>query len=359
MSNNVAAANLESELSTQKLRIERLEKQIESFEKRDDEGRGWPDRLTINGLFEVEFASTNGFNGDAESGIALATVGIGMHADINDWVNASLLFLHEGDAEDSIVVDEGFISFENDNSPYYLKAGSMYVPFGVYETNLVSDPLTLGIGEISESAVQVGINEESYYGALYLFNGSTQDGGDDLIEHFGVNIGMVWASEHTNLDVGLDYISSIGDTNEVQDALDVAATLETLVKYIPGVAVHANYSTGSINVITEYVSATDEFDAAEVAIAGVGAKPSAWSAELAYSFDLNEKEAVVAMAFQGSDDAVDLGLSNSRQLVSLTVALLDNVSLAVEFAMDDDYSIADGGTGDDSNSVAALLAVEF
>jgi len=34
-----------------------------------------------------------------------------------------------------------------------LTAGQLYVPFGAFETGLISDPLTLEIGETRESTV--------------------------------------------------------------------------------------------------------------------------------------------------------------------------------------------------------------
>ena len=51
-----------------------------------------------------------------------------------------------------------------------------------------------------------------------------------------------------------------------------------------------------------------------------------------------------------------------RQEVSdygLSVAVLDNTSLAFELARDEDYSLADGGTGKSANTLTAQLAVEF
>ncbi len=68
--------------------------------------------------------------------------------------------------------------------------GRFTVPFGSYETNMISDPLTLEIGETGEDALMVGFEAAGFYGSFYVFNGDTNEGGgDENIEHFGATVG--------------------------------------------------------------------------------------------------------------------------------------------------------------------------
>jgi hypothetical protein len=57
----------------------------------------------------------------------------------------------------------------------------MYVPFGNFESQIISDPLTLEIGEAGEDALQVGVEVEGFYDSIYTFNGDVTEGGDDKI----------------------------------------------------------------------------------------------------------------------------------------------------------------------------------
>lgn len=146
-------------LSNQKLhmRIEQLEKKMG-----EEDGRlpdKWSERIELSGLIEVEagYVSIDPKEGDSsdESDIAVATVELGVDAEITKHVLGHVLFLYE-DGED-ISVDEATITLSGEDViPAYLTAGEMYVPFGNFESHMISDPLTLEIAETREAAIQVG-----------------------------------------------------------------------------------------------------------------------------------------------------------------------------------------------------------
>ncbi|MEE2731759.1 MAG: hypothetical protein VYA55_13150 [Pseudomonadota bacterium] len=54
-----------------------------------------------------------------------------------------------------------------------------------------------------------------------------------------------------------------------------------------------------------------------------------------------------------------LGLPESRLSLGGSTSVYENVSLAVEFWHDEDYSENDGGTGEKSNNVVVQLAADF
>ncbi len=108
------------------------------------------DEVTVSGAVEVELGFGDDFAGKSQSDIALATVVLGVDAKINDRVTGHVALLHEDDGTEPMEVDEGIISIDLENG-WYFNGGRMYVPFGVYESNLVSDPLTLEIGETREA----------------------------------------------------------------------------------------------------------------------------------------------------------------------------------------------------------------
>jgi hypothetical protein len=110
------------------------------------------ERVTLSGVVEVEAASSEDFAGADTSDITLATVELGLDAEITEWVNAHLLLLWEEDDTEPMDLDEGTITLGNlEKFPLYLTAGKMYVPFGAFESNMISDPLPLELGENRES----------------------------------------------------------------------------------------------------------------------------------------------------------------------------------------------------------------
>jgi len=94
-----------------------------------------------------------------ESDITLATVEVAIDAKIHQFVQGHVLFLWEEDKTEGIkdFIDEGTITISNPyKSPYYLTAGKLSLPFGSFKTVFITDPMTLELGKINETVVQIG-----------------------------------------------------------------------------------------------------------------------------------------------------------------------------------------------------------
>jgi hypothetical protein len=233
----------------------------------------------------------------------------------------------------------------------------MYVPFGNFESHMISDPLTLEVGETNESAVQVGVDASGFYASLYAFNGDInehQDGHDDQIEGFGGNVGYAFENDSMGIDVGIDYISNIGDSDLVSEFVP-----EEIQDYVPGYALHAILNIGPVGLIGEYVGAADDFEAAELSFGTGGAQPTAWNLEAGFTFELGGKESTVALGYQRTDEALALELPEARVIGSFGIEVYDHTTLSIEWAHDEDYDESDGGTGKDADVGTAQLAVEF
>lgn len=317
------------------------------------------DNVTVGGLIEVETSFGEDYDKNKSSGIALATVEIGVDAQINKDVTGHILLLHEDGDPDTWEVDEGTITINMAEN--YFTGGRMYVPFGAYETNLVSDPLTLELGETREAAIQFGFDSRGFYGSLYVFNGDsieteTSTTGDDNIEHFGANLGYAFESDSMSIDMGIGYISSVADTNGLQDAVDFSTN--TIEKYVDGTAYHIVYKPGSFTFIGEYIAA-DQFQTGELDFNGVGAAPKAYNVEAAFTQKLAHSEITYALGYQGTEEAVALELPESKILAGISFNPSEGTSLGAEYAVDEDYTVEDGGTGESAYTFAVLLAVEF
>ncbi len=314
--------------------------------------------VTIGGLLEVEASQTSDFITEEDSSdIALATVELGLDASVNEWVSAHVLLLYEDDqGNDDVQLDEGSITLGNDEkSPFYLTVGRQYVPFGNFNSNLVSDPLTLELAETREDALLGGIEQGGFHASAYIFNGDADKAGDDndRIDDFGLSVGYTMEMEGASLDIGAGYINNLADSDALQEG---RATVEG---HTAGIALHAVFSTGPFSLIGEYVGASNSFDEADLAFDGSGAKPSALNLELGYDFTLAGKAATVAVAHQRTDEAAGLGLPESRNMVGLSLAVMENTGLGFEYYSADDYATSDGGSGNSGNGLTLQLAVEF
>ena len=318
------------------------------------------ERVTLSGVVEVEAASAEDFDGNDTSDITLATVALGLDAEITEWVNAHILLLYEEDDTEPMDLDEGTITLGNlEKFPLYLNAGKMYVPFGSFESNMISDPLTLELGETRESAALVGFEASSFYGSVYAFNSDINEtGDDDTIASFGANAGYGYENDNMSLDIGADWINNIAAADIFKGHFGDAGITE-VQDYPSGLTAHLTLGYGPFLLIGEYLGALDAFQVDELRFNDTGAEPSAWNIEAAYTREIKGKETTFAVGYQKTDEALALGFPEERILASIGVEIWKYTSLALEYLHDEDYSLADGGTGNDANAATLQLAVVF
>lgn len=359
---------LESRVQDQDQVIRDKEQQISALQRRDVSASagGWWQHVEMAGLIEVEAMTADNadindddVNGDV-SDINVATVELGLGARINDWTRADLVLLwEEEDGSDSnLTVDTALVTIGNAAAgPFYFTAGrTAAVPFGRYETHMVSDPLTLEIGETSETIVLAGFDQGSFYGSAYLFNGDTDAVDDDnIIDNGGFNLGFLWAGDAADLDIGVSYINDLADSDGLTDHLDDGLIQDDVAAW----AIHALFIRGPFSLVGEYLAASDRFHVGEVAFNGTGAQPSAWNLEAGYRFEIMGREGTVALGHQQTDEALDLGLPEKRTSLGLSMAVMQNTVLGLEWAHDEAYGTGDGGTGQEADTVTAQLAVAF
>lgn len=357
-------------------RIQRMEQQLRYLEGRvksqdqviteqerklSEAGTQWWEGVTLSGLVEVEAMSSDNAdinsatdNGDV-SDIAVATVELGLEARLNDWTRASVVLLYEED-DTELDVDAATLTFGNpDASPLYLTVGRTVVPFGRFVTHMVSDPFTLEIGETYETTALVGFESDGLYGSAFLFNGDAdEEGDDDTISNGGLNLGYAHEGDNGSFDVSVSYLSDLADTDALTDTVGGTVSDE-----VAAWSAYVAYARGPFTVLGEYLAASDRFDAGDLAFDGRGAKPSAWNVEAGYTFELAGKESTVAIGYQNTEEALGLELPEERLSVGLSVAMMENTAVSFEWARDEAYETADGGTGQDGDTVTAQLAVEF
>lgn len=350
------------ELSNYELtqRLKNLEKQagISGISNR------WMDRLSFSGLLEADAGyESMDYNDPAlededGSDAVLATMEFGVDGVINDYISGHALFLWEEDDTEPIDLDEGFITLTGGEScPAYLAVGKMYVPFGNFASNMVSDPLTLELGETRESAVQVGIEMNGFYGSVYLFNGDMDEAGEDShLDNFGASAGFAMENDDFSLDTGVSYINNILDSDGLGDyAAELMAESGTeLDEDTAGLGVHAIVTTGPVLFIGEYITALDEPEfVSDTAGAGfTGEEIAAWNAEIGYFFEIAGKPANAGLAYQGTGKAGDF-LPETRMMGTIGCEIFEATNLALEY-FHDEYE-----NDDEADVITAQLAIEF
>jgi hypothetical protein len=360
----IAAPVAAEEMSNVELteRVKNLEDKLGT----DSGGPRWFDRITISGLIEAEACFVNNDYDDPatedtdESDIALATVELGINAEVHKYVSGHVLLLWEEDDTEPIDVDEGFITIHGaDVVPLYLNAGKFYVPFGNFESHMLSDPVTLELAETNESAVQVGFANDWVDASISIFNGDVDEAGEDSeIDSYVASVQVTVPDDtipNVGLSAGVSYISNLADSDTLVDELATASTVEDYVDAF-GAYIHVSFKE-MFFVKAEYIGALDKFDTADFAAIGGGTEiePSAWNLEVAVA-PIDNLEVAVRYAktddiFGGIDDAG--AFPESQYGITVAYGLFDNTTVALEY-LKNDYE-----NDDEATVVTAQLAIEF
>jgi len=308
------------------------------------------DRISLSGLIEIEAEAeqvdqANGGSTSA-SDLALATVQLGLVTELTEQIHGNIVLLHEEDGA-TLEVDEAAIDMNF--APLFGRIGRIYVPFGVFSSHFVSDPLTLELGETSETAALVGYGHKWFSASLYVFNGDAGKlGEEDQLRDWGTSLVL---TPLDGLELGGSYLSDLADSN--------AELVEDYQRRTGGWSAFFSYSRGAFGIFAEVLGATGAFAAADLDEDGdgFGDQPVTWNIELSWAFDLAE----LAARYEGSEEFA--GQPARQYGIAASWSPWDHNTLSLEYLRGEYGSgfnrIDDGNLLDKRNLVTAQWAVEF
>lgn len=315
--------------------------------------------VSFSGAIESEIIISEDFEGGNSSEINLSGVDLGFDIEVSEWINGYILASYDGGGNEDIYIDEAFIQFSNNEKlPFTITVGKLYMPFGKFETNMIQDPLTLEIGEISDYGLTLGFEARGFYGATFVYNGMNETGDDQEISSFGVTAGYSYSNDTTSLEAGISWVNNIADAGTITDHLN-SKDLDTVESRISGLSTNLLATVGSFSLIGEYTVTLDTFSATEIAFDTSGAEPKAWNIEIGYATELLGKETVFALGYQGSEECIELELPERRIIGAASFVIFNGTTVSFEYLYDEDYSRSEGGTGDGAGTFTTNLSYEF
>lgn len=206
---------------------------------------------------------------ETESGIVLDAVEIVLDAELNENVSAMAIIKYEG-GDDEVILDEANITMKNlSGAPVTLTAGKYVLPFGVFESPLVNDPLTQEVYEINAAAVSLayvveelqgvelsltvydepdGVNDvtdfiinasvsqEELYTFTVGYNSAKADGGFDRNDSLAVSLN----ASARNLTLDAEYITAL-EREGVDPPKESAYALSAAYQVLPALSLAARY----------------------------------------------------------------------------------------------------------------------
>ncbi len=317
------------------------------------------DRVRIGGAVEVEAVyerqRPKGERSESSSELSIATAELSAAARVTDRVNVHLLL----DAEEGkdLLLDEAMVHFQAEalmepderlKSPWFATIGKMDIPFGRYESRMLSDTLTQELGEAKETAVLLGAYWGGFMFAAGMFDGDIKELGKDRhVKDFFWTASFSLPGEKPaglNLEAGISYTSNIADGDGLTDYLKETFETDRIGDLVAGIGLFLSASLGERFFFeVEYVGALDSFYE-EGAF-----KPAAWSLELGWH---PAERFEFAVLYGGSDRAGNF-LPKSRLGAAGIYEIFNKTTLGLEYLHDQFEN------HDKVDTVTSQVAVEF
>jgi hypothetical protein len=228
-------------------RLQRIEGQGQS---QQEEQPAWYDAIELEGLVEVEANRVSPEHGDTTSDINAATVELGLEAEVNAWVAVELLLLYEEESDNNgdFNVDTALITLANPEANWFVRAGRSTLPFGLYPTQMISDPLTLDLGETNDSAIEAGYAIGELAFSLFLFQGDQNDKADNFGAQLDYDGEIAGVSSHFNLG----YLDNLAESDTIVDEGWI-----TVDDKMAAWTASAEFGIGSWTLIGDYLDVRD------------------------------------------------------------------------------------------------------
>ena len=298
------------------------------------------------------------FNNSQSSGnFSLNTAEIDVNAMVSKWATGFVTLGYDS-SNSQVLVSRGFVTFGNlDQTPFYLTAGQLYLPFGRYYSGLNTAPLTLSLARVKDQAVIIGYSKNNLSMQGYAFPGINGNANGDILHGGGANANykMVF-NPSLNLNVGGGVISDMTDAQGMRStgasapqfpgftSFTGAGSTYPFVHAVPGADMHAEFNFWSNTLAGEFISAARQFDAQDLSYNGNGAQPQAMHVELLHNFKIQDHPSTAGIAYGRSWQALGLNLPQDSYMAYFLTSLWKNTLQEIEFRHDEDYSSNDTAT---------------
>lgn len=336
--------------------------------------------LVLSGKLESQIYGSKTYTGANTSDIDLTGAELFAAVHVNNWIGGLITLNYTnapptGESQQRVTnsnvsVDQAFATIGNLNvTPFYATAGQRTIPFGHYNTFMLSDTMPKLMFKLLERSVLFGYDSQSTgavrpYATTFVFKDDTRDanGNGDSINNFGANLGLRLESSHDiKSDFGVSAVANVADSNGMQSTglnafpgFGNSAILqadgntvngENLDRKVPGFNAYGTVSHDNLVFNGEFTGATSSFTANNMTYNQHGAKPSAVHGEGAYLFTIANFPANVAVGYDHTWQALALNMPQQRYITALNVSFIHNTITTLEFNRWINYAAGDTATG--------------
>lgn len=257
----------------------------------------------------------------------------------------------------------GFINIGDlDESPFYLTAGQLFLPFGRYSTGMVSAPLTMVFSRTRTRPIILGYKSQTDTGAFaaaYAYRSDTNLGSHAV---GGFNWGYIANHHDFTGEIGASVVSSVNDATGMQyngAAPDTTfAGFASLsngsenVQKTPAGGVHLTMSFDRYNLTAEWVTNLKSFRPEDLSFNGRGVLGSAGQVEGGVTFMTLNRPSGLYLGYQWTNELLALNLPRQRVITAYNISIWKDTVESIEYRHDMDY-----GSNNYANGAAPVGSV--
>lgn len=322
-------------------------------------------RLILSGEWLAQAQYLHPYVGASNTDIGVTYAELDTFFEITSLVNGFIAFFYEdvmlnGTRLVETSVYSAFITMGDfAKSPFYLSGGQMYLPFGRYESYMITDPLsdiypyTATIGKNNTLGIVLGYESHGHiidpYVRVFIAENDTKYGNGNIAKQHGLDTGFKYKSNNWNMNLGASYIANLADADSM---VDVAGSSEfsgfhqsRLQHNVEGLSVYGDVGIAKFDVLFEYITALRKFAPNDLSFNDKGAKPSAFNTEVAYEFNLFKRQALVAVGYTQTYESLALNIPKDRYAITSAISITKNLIIYLEYAYETNYGVGDTATG--------------
>jgi hypothetical protein len=379
---------------------------------------GWYDRIRVSGGVNVDVgkwgARNANYMGENYQRVSLNDAYLNVAADASDWAHvfASLsydtatintnpgAFNNKGQSEysaaysnningnsgQSVSLEQGYATIGNfDVSPMFLQVGKQFQDFSRYEIHPITRTLNQVLSETLATSIKLGFISDGFHGSVYAFDDplTKSAGGSNTTTNYGATVGYDQPGDQFGWDLGVGYLYNMIGVNDVAYMVNnYRSSTNDYTRRVGAWNIYGDINSGPFTLGARYTAALDNFNPNDmpkngnadltagsavigsgtnvtVATTAQGAKPWAFDIKAGYGFEGMGKNQNVYLGYQASNEAGGLNIPKYRWMVGYGIDMWKNVNLGGEWDYDSAYSVAKGGTNNNTNLVSLRAAVKF
>lgn len=306
----------------------------------------------ISGKAELIAQRDSVAQGNANKNDVYPYASVDIVAQANDWL-IGLAELKVSDAQtevnkDRVILDQGLVTLGNlDQYPLYATVGDYYMPFGRYNSYMVSDSLPKLLGGTKAKAVSVGwANTNTLNGNVFLMEKNVAvSGGERPGQNnpWGASVDVSKKINNFKLNTSLSYVNSMANgvliASGVCNKSSDGGCYSVGSKDSPAADAIVTVGYGPFEVSADYLTAINDMTLNTSKV-----KPAASHLEARYLFKTLGRNSDVAVSYGETKHIADLPLPSKQYGATYSVAINDYITTDLEYVTKKHVNVAELGS---------------